>query len=254
MPDGSFYVVVETTKDMSGSPDGMHKFVMHYSENGTLIERAYIPPLYPEWRASVMKQVVVSRDGTTFAARVRTREDSPLFAMQGVDVLRLHFYPASEPLPPIPTNMPTPVIPTMVPTQESPPLNPPPAIPTGDAATPLPGPVATKGLHPLPPALQREGDGYRLDVYEGFAQFGQPPGPWIGPSRLLLEWTTSSTQSGNPAHATYLVDVENGTLKQVASFPAGARFYPDLDGKRALFVYEYGAQQRPQRAAVGTGV
>jgi hypothetical protein len=108
MPDSSFYVVVSATEmdkpelmlgrvQVVRLPD-YNNYVMHYSADGKLLERARVPLLgFTTMAVAVsMKQLAISSSGEVYA--ISTHGGSTL-----ADVLRLHFYPASEPLPPLPS-------------------------------------------------------------------------------------------------------------------------------------------------------
>jgi hypothetical protein len=117
MPDSSFYVVVSATEmdkpelRLGRMPDvrqpDYQNYVMHYSADGQLLERARVPLLGSTTMAVAvsMKHLAISSSGEVYA--ISTHGGSTL-----ADVLRLHFYPASEPLPPLPsatsTSTPTP--------------------------------------------------------------------------------------------------------------------------------------------------
>jgi hypothetical protein len=100
MADGSFYVAaVVTAKNNCCQQAPSRAYIMHYSADGTLIEHARTPDLGQ--RLAATKQLAVSEDGTFYAAQAEI--DHTNAPTNRVNILRLNFIPASEPLPPLPT-------------------------------------------------------------------------------------------------------------------------------------------------------
>jgi hypothetical protein len=107
LPDGSFYVIVNATGS-AGMAQGEYIYVMHYSSYGKLMEQA---------RAASPGEAA-----GTFQARTQDIQMGPnnefyavgspgLDSQRGLDpgqvhLVRLRFYPANQPLPPVPTQMP----------------------------------------------------------------------------------------------------------------------------------------------------
>jgi hypothetical protein len=101
-----------------------------------------------------------------------------------------------------------------------------------------PEPTSTRSSKAEPLSLAKEDSGYRLDVYEGGAAFGNGSGPWIGPSHLLVSWfpvpTPGSSNFGDGKH--YLLNVTNGKLEQLPGFEPRMQVFPRHDGKRVVLV------------------
>lgn len=91
-----------------------------------------------------------------------------------------------------------------------------------------------------PVSLARESDGFRLDVHEGSAYFGSPLGsPWVGPSRLLVEWVgTPSSPGGSHRYATYILDTANGKLVTLPGNEPNRNVFLSPDGNRAVMVWQ----------------
>ncbi|HKP51083.1 MAG TPA: hypothetical protein VJ183_00375 [Chloroflexia bacterium] len=103
MPDGSFYVVaVATNENQCCQPYTARAYIMHYGADGALIEHTRTPNLGQY--LALLKQLGVSEDGTFYAAQ--SELDRTGLPTNRVNILRLNFIPASEPLPPLPTATP----------------------------------------------------------------------------------------------------------------------------------------------------
>ncbi len=100
----------------------------------------------------------------------------------------------------------------------------------------IPTPISTRAPGGAPVALARDGAGYRLDVFEGHAGFPSGPSPWVGSSRLLVEWSPLGVAGGVPQSTPYLIDVGSGKLEQLPGYSYGTQVFPQPAGKRLALV------------------
>lgn len=116
LPDGSFYVLVETSvARMSDATEGSYFYVMHYGSDGKLIERARM--YVTSDKTPKVNQMALGSDGQFYSLLVNAQDRGR------VDIVRLRYYAAGVQLPNGPTPAPpavpyTPTInePTVVPT------------------------------------------------------------------------------------------------------------------------------------------
>ncbi len=143
LPDGSFYVLVQATAtNLPNAVDGAYSYVMHYAADGKLIERARL--FSPLGAQPAVWQMAFGPGGELYA------EASDLIDTGRVDLVRLIFRSASEPLPAVPASaVPTPVLPTPVPTIEQQAPAPMPTAPNAGFHTQTPWPTATPQPTPI---------------------------------------------------------------------------------------------------------
>jgi hypothetical protein len=236
LPDGSFYVLVEAVAYLPNTVEGAYSYIMHYAADGKLIERARL--FSPLGAQPAVWQVAFGPGGEFYA------EASDLVFMGRVDLVRLIFRPASESLPAVPTTVPTPILPTRIPTIERPQVPSPlpssaeqaPTIDPTPTVSALNTPTRVPGSPPI--SLARDGNGFRLDVYEGSAGFDAVNrAPWIDASRLLVAWySTSETPTAVYSHATYMVDTTSGKLLTLPGNESNRDVFLSPDGNLAVMV------------------
>jgi hypothetical protein len=115
-------------------------------------------------------------------------------------------------------------------------------IPTATVRSADAAPSATPpAVEPL--SLVRERQGWQLDVHDGSVRFGAGggPTPWVGSSRLLLEWF-SRPRLGQ--HKTYLLDIASGRLEPLPGTDVGGGIFPAGDGRSAVLVGSPGPAAR----------
>jgi hypothetical protein len=107
-------------------------------------------------------------------------------------------------------------------------------VPVGSNATPTQVPKSP------PVALSRDGDGFRLDVYDGTARFGSSAGsPWVDPSRLLVEWYSNpQAPASTYTYSTFLIDTSAGTLLTLPGQRPNRDVYPSPDGNKLLMLWQ----------------
>lgn len=229
--NGSFYVAIQSDDEKSRVlysnlwRMGRFVYVAHYSADGTLIERARVSSsgLFYAWE----KQIAVGSDGEVYAVGENQLRYSP--AIGQVDLVRLRFYPASDELPPAPTEIPTPIVPTQIPTQPRP-IDPPSPVPSIGVPAPTPDSVPTAQPPVSPLTLVRDGERFLLKVTRGSVAFGTVGNvgygyPWLDDSRLLFY-----RSDGGNGNAMYLADLETGEVKLLAGNHDARKFISN-DGK-----------------------
>ncbi|HYP40022.1 MAG TPA: hypothetical protein VEX13_06640 [Chloroflexia bacterium] len=220
-PDGSFYIVImEVTIEGSSvvNPD-YYGTLFHYAADGRLIERARMPP----WTAIGVRrgpgaQFYILVENPDRVQRGETSNALPY----SLEIYRLNFY-RGEALPP--TATPTPHIP---------------AIPAQTTPTRVP--------NSAPISLAREGDGFRLDVYEGRVVLGSndwiDSSSWIDSSHLVVGWTSPDTLLGaDNVYSNYIIDVDDGKLMELPNYLPKERdeqikVVPSPDGDKAVIIWE----------------
>jgi hypothetical protein len=115
LEDGSFFVAVEAVPMQWTPPyNTASLYVLHYTSAGRLIDRARVSTAGQFYTNAHL--IAPGPDGAFYA--VGLWANVPSAPPAEVDVVRLNFYPASQPLPPVPTPISTPILPTAIPTIE----------------------------------------------------------------------------------------------------------------------------------------
>jgi hypothetical protein len=216
-PDGSFYIVimeVSDTRSMVTNPD-YYSTLFHYAADGHLIERARMPPwTWPGMRRGPGAQFYILVENPDREQRGENSNALPY----SLEIYRLNFY-RGEALPP--TATPTPAVPAIL-AQNTP----------------------TRVPNSAPISLAREGDGFRLDVYEGHVSLA--PTPWIDSSHLLVGWAAPPAP-GQPdfnfVYSNYIIDTAEGKLMALPDYLPKERdeqveVLPSPDGDQALIIWE----------------